>query len=93
MVTESLLWIPTSNNSFEAITSNCGSQQGDVAGSLSFALGLHPFLLSLDDILRNNKQNKNEHHVNKCYVDDGILRASTKSLLLALDYYLQEGPK
>ena len=93
MATESLLWMSTSHSSLETITSSCGSQQGDVAGSLSYALGLHPFLPSLDEILRNNKQNDNEHHVNKCYVDDGILRASTESLLLALDYYLHEGPK
>ena len=93
MSQESLLWMSTNNNTPETITSSSGSQQGVVAGSLSYTLGLHPFLLGLDEILRNNKQNNNEHYVNKCYVDDGIIGASTKALLLALDYYLQEGPK
>ena len=90
---ETLLWMSTTNNNATTIISSSGSQQGDVAGSLSYALGLHPFLLGLDDILRNNKQTDENHYINKCYVDDGIIRASTIALFLALDYYLQEGPK
>ena len=55
---ETLLWMSTASNNAKTIISSSGSQQGDVAGSLSYALGLQPFLLGLDDILRNNKQRR-----------------------------------
>ena len=58
MSQETLLWMSTTDNTFERITSSSGSQQGDVAESLSYALGLHPFLLGLDEILHNNKEKK-----------------------------------
>ena len=78
----------TLNNSTETAISSSGSQQGNVAETLFHAHGLHPFLFGLNNVLRNKKETDEEHHVNKCFVDNGIILTSIIALFLALFLYL-----
>ena len=79
-------WYYGLEDEIKPILAEEGFTQGDVMATWAFIMTIQPFLLGLREVL-------GEGNFTKFFVDDGNICADFETMILAIEYILEHGPK